>query len=206
MDMKQSLAWMTAVTVLHGAVLGCQPEVGAGSEELSPGQRAEPIVLELVEVRVWAADRGALPGQRHQEARTLVAAATGEGSTGVTAQKVVADRQEAAPVGTIVEVTDGERVAGETRLALPRSTRSTLRAWEPSEVTMRVCMSRDGMPVNVAILSGSGFAGADDRVKDTIMKTWRYQPYRANGDPIPVCQRITFRYELHHADSKPVLF
>jgi hypothetical protein len=200
--MKQSLAWMTAVTLLQGAVPGCQPGPGIGSDELPPGQTAEPIVLDLVEVRVWAADRGVSLGQRHQEARTLIAAATGEGSTGVTAPKVVADRQETAPVGTIVEVTDGERVAGETRLALPRSTRSTLRAWEPSEVTMRVCMSRDGMPVNVAILDGSGLVEADEGVKDTILKTWRYQPYRANGDPIPVCQRVTFRYELRLADSK----
>jgi hypothetical protein len=203
--MKQILACVTAAAVFGGAAPGCDPE-RAEHEASAPGQPDGHIVLELVEVRVWAADRGEQLGQRGQAERTMAAAAAGEGSMGATAPKVVENRQEAAPVGQILEVTDGQRVAGETRIALPRSARSKLDAWDQNDVTMRVCMSRDGMPVNVAILSGSGFAGADDRVKDTIMKTWRYQPYRANGDPIPVCQRITFRYELHHADSKPVLF
>jgi outer membrane biosynthesis protein TonB len=203
--MKQLLVCITAAALLAAAP-GCKLEPEVESEELAPGQTDEPIMLQLVEVRVWAADRGAQLGRADRDETILAAAAAGQGSTRATAPKVVNDRRVIAPVSQIIEVTDGQRIAGETRIALPRSARSRLGAWDPGDVTMRVCMARDGMPVNVAIVHGSGFAGADDRVKDAIMKTWRYQPYRARGEPVPVCQRITFRYELHHPDSKPVLF
>jgi hypothetical protein len=197
---------MTAAVLCVGATQGCHSQSGADddSADYRPGQTDDPIVLQLVEVRVWEADRGVELGKGSGEQRILAAAARGEGMAG--APKVVQSRQEVTPVGQILEVTDGERIAGETRIALPRSAESKLSAWDPGDVTMRVCMSSEGMPVNVAIVGGSGFAEVDDRVKDTILKTWHYQPYRANGEPIPVCQRITFRYELRNLESKPVLF
>jgi hypothetical protein len=56
-----------------------------------------------------------------------------------------------------------------------------------------LCLSKQGMVsgLNIDLASGST---AYDRILFEGMRTWRYRPFLLNGEPTPVCTRVTFIY------------
>jgi hypothetical protein len=215
---------MTAVALFAGPTLGCKSEKTKEAEVEAPAtvETDEPFVLHLVEVTVREVERDqtaadqqvtATAGQDDGEMKPLSHARKElqqlEKTVDELAPRVAENLEEAADFGNFIEVTDGVRISGEKKIELPRSVKVKMDAWDQTEadITTRVCVSTEGVPTSVVVLDSSGFDEADQKVKETILNTWRYRPYLANGQPIPVCERITFRYQLPHADTtKPVLF
>ena len=63
------------------------------------------------------------------------------------------------------------------------------------DVAVKLCLSAAGEPTSVAFLRGTGFPAADDKIRAE-MNAWRYRPYRADGQAVPVCMAINFVYLL----------
>lgn len=58
---------------------------------------------------------------------------------------------------------------------------------------VKLCLDDRGVPACIEFYRRSGYPEWDDRLVDG-MRTWRYTPYLLNGQPQPVCAKITFLY------------
>jgi protein TonB len=92
---------------------------------------------------------------------------------------------------------EAARISGEREIPLPPSVKQALAAEGRREVValVKLCLDRDGFPSEVSIKRSTGYPEADARIAAGMWK-WRYRPYRVNGNAVPVCTAITFRYQL----------
>jgi protein TonB len=62
-------------------------------------------------------------------------------------------------------------------------------------IMIKLCINASGAPTSVDLVKGSGFADADQNVISHV-RDWRFKPYTVNGQPVPVCTAIMFRYNI----------
>ena len=122
------------------------------------------------------------------------------GGTGVldpSLTKVVAPPPPVKPQVVAPAMMEGQRIAGNKHILLPDSARQVLAAQGTRrlDVAVKLCLSAAGEPTSVAFLRGTGFPAADDKIRAEV-NAWRYRPYRADGQAVPVCMAINFVYLL----------
>ncbi len=119
---------------------------------------------------------------------------TGPGVPGGTGTEPVA---EPAPEKITIDTLAALRTSGDTQIRLPPSVLRALadQGVRRVDVMVRLCLSPAGTPQSVEILSSSGNAEADDRVRDGV-RTWRYRPYAVNGRAVPACAGVLMRYDI----------
>jgi TonB family protein len=62
-------------------------------------------------------------------------------------------------------------------------------------IMIKMCINAGGTPTSVDLVKGSGFAEADQNIL-TKVRDWRFRPYSVNGQPVPICTAIMFRYKI----------
>lgn len=121
------------------------------------------------------------PFEGHEQARAAASA-------------VVASvaRARGAPV-----LDSAERILGTRRLDLTPEARQQMDGidLESIRARARICVADNGMPVSVEILQSAGFRSLDEKLRRELMD-WRYRPQRMDGDRVPFCEQVTFRYEV----------
>src|SRR5438874_1475224 len=60
--------------------------------------------------------------------------------------------------------------------------------------SFKLCLDDTGAVVTVRGLKSTGYPAYDDKLRMTILDTWKYKPYLVNGQPVPVCTAVTFIY------------
>ncbi len=107
----------------------------------------------------------------------------------------------AAPAGPKTEVasaalTPSSFSAAYLRNPPPRYPLAARRAGEQGTVTLRVLVTREGLPTRVAIEKTSGSAHLDNAALETV-RTWRFAPARQGAEPVEswVLVPIVFRLE-----------
>jgi TonB family protein len=58
-----------------------------------------------------------------------------------------------------------------------------------------LCVSAAGAPTSVQLLKPSDYEDANERILSDIRK-WRFRPYLLGGQPVPVCTRVVFVYQM----------
>lgn len=92
---------------------------------------------------------------------------------------------------------DGKRIAGNEQIRPPESVRlDMVRAGTRRlTATIKMCLDAQGRVASLEILKSSGH-DAYDREFLREMRAWRYQPYRIDSVPVPVCTPINFVYAM----------
>jgi hypothetical protein len=105
----------------------------------------------------------------------------------------------AAPPPQMVErhEIEGQRIAGDPQVRLPDDIVAMLSGQDVAalSVSVRLCIDEHGAPSSIRFTPSTGF----DRVDETIriqMATWRYQPWRVNGQVMRVCFPVLFKYRI----------
>jgi hypothetical protein len=62
-------------------------------------------------------------------------------------------------------------------------------------IAAKLCISATGVPTSVDLAKGSSYQAADDYVL-TKVRAWRFDPYIVDGEPVPVCTAVMFRYSF----------
>lgn len=103
----------------------------------------------------------------------------------------------AAPKIIPAELLDGKRIAGDEQILPPDAVRVLMLRHDKRQVqgTIKMCLDNTGQVESLALLVSTGYAAYDDALLSA-MRSWRYEPYRVNGDVIPVCSAITFVYVM----------
>src|SRR5579862_1722516 len=66
---------------------------------------------------------------------------------------------------------------------------------EQGKTTLSFRIGTDGIPKNVAVTAGSGYADLDDAATKCVA-TWRYQPAIADGNPVEVDWKATVEWSM----------
>jgi hypothetical protein len=90
---------------------------------------------------------------------------------------------------------EGKRIAGTTAIVPDDKTKFAMYQAGLSlvESEFRICVDEAGAIESVLPMRSTGFAGYDARLI-TAMRQWRYSPYQVDGQPVPVCTQIKFKY------------
>lgn len=88
------------------------------------------------------------------------------------------------------------RTAGDKRIAPDDATRKQIIADKRDRVigSFKLCLDTSGTPTFARVLKSTGYPAYDDRIRTTMVGTWRYAPFAIAGKPVPVCTAITFIY------------
>jgi TonB family protein len=88
------------------------------------------------------------------------------------------------------------RIAGEKRIAPDEATRKQIIADKRDRVvgSFKLCLDTAGTPTTTRVLKSTGYPAYDDRIRNTILGTWRYAPFVIADKPVPVCTAVTFIY------------
>lgn len=91
-------------------------------------------------------------------------------------------------------VLEARRISGHRDIQPDRrDARAIARAGRRVFAIIKLCLDDRGVPACIEFYRRSGYEDWDGRLVDG-MRTWRYTPYLRNGQPQPVCAKITFFY------------
>ena len=95
-------------------------------------------------------------------------------------------------------VLQGLRLSGDTQVHPPDTVKTEmLRDGKDRAIgVLKLCIATDGGISSVAIASSTRYPAYDARLVSAA-RAWRYQPYRLDGRPLPVCSTVTFVYTIH---------
>lgn len=99
-------------------------------------------------------------------------------------------------VATVPQVAIEERrTHGDPKIYPPDTTITAIKRDGVSRVvtTVKMCLSSRGTVQRLDVLKSSGYPAYDALIRST-MRTWRYEPFQVNGEPVPVCTAVTFIY------------
>lgn len=104
---------------------------------------------------------------------------------------------EKPPVNVPITGVEAMRLSGTREIPLPPSVKAALVAQGKHRVNavVKLCLDRRGEPDRVQVVGSTGFPEADDKIRDEVL-AWRYRAYRVNGEPVPVCTAVVFKYEI----------
>jgi TonB family protein len=116
---------------------------------------------------------------------------------GVMRKKIASVVIVAAVLAASVSAQASKRVAGNTEISLPSSTRLLMSKQnvQSTEVGVRVCISPVGKPMSVVLERSSGYYELDEKIASEI-KNWRYAPALIDGVAVPHCTLVGFKYLL----------
>jgi protein TonB len=105
-------------------------------------------------------------------------------------------RSEAPPRREAPQITPPAFNAAYLQNPAPRYPLMARRRGEQGTVTLRVLVTRDGIPARVSVERTSGSGHLDSAALETV-KTWRFTPARAGSEPIEawVLVPVVFRLE-----------
>jgi hypothetical protein len=95
------------------------------------------------------------------------------------------------------QVIAGLRISGDTQVHPSDVTKmEMLRDGHQRIVgTFKVCLTADGSVQSIGLVASTHYAAYDALLTDAI-RGWRYRPYVAGGNAIPVCGVTTFVYVI----------
>lgn len=96
------------------------------------------------------------------------------------------------------QILTGLRTSGETQIVPPDPVKTEmLRGGKDRTVgSFKLCIDRAGTISAIApIGGGTKYPAYDSKIVST-MRAWRYDAYRVNGRPVPVCSVVTFVYTI----------
>ena len=101
------------------------------------------------------------------------------------------------PIDIPAHALDGTRVSGNAQIQPPAPVLMAMSrdGTHRLQGTIKICIDRRGQVSSVDILDSTGHESYDSKLLNE-MRSWRYRPYQANGEAIPVCSSITFIYVL----------
>ena len=94
------------------------------------------------------------------------------------------------------EVLQGRRVSGTEQIHPSDSVRMQIYRDGQDRLLgiFKMCIDKTGRISSVKVLKSIGYPAYDDELIGA-MKKWRYLPYRAGKEPVPVCTKIDFVYQ-----------
>ena len=99
------------------------------------------------------------------------------------------------PVNVQRQRLDGHRIAGNAQIHPPMSVRQQMVRDGVDTVRgiIKMCLDSEGQVTSLKVVQSTGY---DDYDRELLgeMKRWQYQPYRLDGEPVPVCTPIDFTY------------
>jgi len=92
---------------------------------------------------------------------------------------------------------EAQREAGDPQIRPDAGTQLQMQRDGKMRVTavFKMCLSRAGGVSSVSMVSSSGYPAYDQKLKAGI-RTWRYSPFKVNGQAQPVCSPVTFIYTM----------
>ncbi|HUH04383.1 MAG TPA: energy transducer TonB [Kofleriaceae bacterium] len=108
--------------------------------------------------------------------------------------KCTGDDCDEVPIVPQVAIEE-RRTHGDPKIYPPDPTLIAIKRDGVSRVvtTVKMCLSAQGTVQQLEVLKSSGYPAYDALIRST-MRTWRYEPFQVNGEPVPVCTSITFIY------------
>lgn len=93
------------------------------------------------------------------------------------------------------------RVAGQRVIEPDASTKHQIEADHVRivYVSFVACIDTTGAIASTELLSSSRYPDWDDKVRTTMLKTWRYRAYEVKGKPTPACTALTQTYKNPNA-------
>ncbi|MCP4444334.1 MAG: TonB family protein [Myxococcales bacterium] len=89
---------------------------------------------------------------------------------------------------------EGSRISGEKDIQPPSSVATAIeRSGKRAVGIVKMCLNGSGKVKSLNMTKSTGHAVYDAKLKSE-MRRWKYNPYRVNGKPIPVCTSVTFVY------------
>jgi protein TonB len=104
---------------------------------------------------------------------------------------ITAQTSEAPPVGETANMTVSKRVD-------PVYPPASRRAGEQGKGMFRVLVDEKGRPIDVQVLSSSGFPRLDQAAMDAIRK-WAFKPAMQNSQPVQSWTRVQVAFQLQNA-------
>ncbi len=88
------------------------------------------------------------------------------------------------------------RKSGNPQIQPPSSTKNAMvRRGESRTVALiLMCLDKRGDVSKTKVMRSSGYPEYDAKLRSS-MRSWRYEPYRANGKPAAICAPLTFVYQ-----------
>jgi len=92
-------------------------------------------------------------------------------------------------------VLEGQRVAGNKNIVPDDDTKRQIQASGKDQIvgSFKLCVDTSGSVTTINMLKTTGFPAYDARIQKE-MRTWKYRPYRVNGQVVSVCTAVTFIY------------
>lgn len=88
------------------------------------------------------------------------------------------------------------RTAGSTEIAPDDATQKAMAKDKDKKdkfvTSWKVCITKDGDIALVNILKSSGYKDWDTKIDTTIRKTWKFKPYKVDGEAKAACTAETF--------------
>ncbi|HEX3765305.1 MAG TPA: protein kinase [Kofleriaceae bacterium] len=93
-------------------------------------------------------------------------------------------------------VLDANRISGDKEIIPDETTQSEIARSGIDSIggSFKICLTEDGSINTVSLLKSTGFPSYDNKIQNTIHKTWRYRPIIVSGKPTPVCTAVRFVY------------
>ena len=63
-------------------------------------------------------------------------------------------------------------------------------------VLLCVLVDAGGKPIKVVLERGSGYPLLDRSAREQVLASWRFQPARVRGQPVPAWARVPIRFDL----------
>jgi TonB family protein len=100
-------------------------------------------------------------------------------------------------IDRVPEVALGHRISGDAQIHPPDIVGTMMKRDGKSQTrgTFKMCLDTDGNIASVSTLRTTGYDAYDERLTSGI-RTWRYEPYRVNGQAHAVCTVVTFVYAV----------
>jgi TonB family protein len=96
-----------------------------------------------------------------------------------------------------INAVEKQLISGQREPPLPPDTKQVMfkQGITNPVIMVKLCINAGGTPTTVELKKSSGFADADNNVMSKV-REWRFRPYTVNGNPVPVCTAIMFRYVI----------
>lgn len=103
--------------------------------------------------------------------------------------------QPKKPISIQRQLLEGSRVAGNAQIHPPMDVRQQMVRDGADRIrgVIKMCLDTEGQVTSLKVIKSTGYSNYDRELKRE-MKRWKYQPYRMNGSPVPVCTPIDFIY------------
>ena len=89
---------------------------------------------------------------------------------------------------------EAQRVAGEKNLMPGQADAKAMAASGKGTVgVVKMCLDDKGVPAQLTLLKSTNYPDYDARI-NAGMRAWRYEPFRVEGKPVPVCTSVDIIY------------